>query len=400
MKKNIPKNVILLGFVSLLNDIASDMIYPLLPLFITSAGGSAKTLGMIEGVSETVSSILKLVSGKISDSIRKRKLLAFLGYFLSNALRPLYYFVNHWETIFIIRFLDRVGKGIRTAPRDALIAESVITKDWGRAFGFHRSLDNLGAFIGPMISSLLLAYFTKDIKNIFLLSLIPGMIVIFLFIFVREKQSEQDLKTQKQVDIGNDNGFDSLPINVKLFILSVLIFTIGNSSDAFLILRLKEAGIDTVYIPFIWGIFNLIKSAGNYPSGLISDRIGRRKVIFIGWLLYACVYFLLGTVKDKYIVLFLFLLYGGYYSITEGAERAYIADNVTINMRGRAYGYYNFAISITSLPASLLFGYLWDKFSYKVAFYSGAFFSAVAIFILLFSSERARDIFGFLKRRI
>ncbi len=397
MKKTLPKNVILLGFVSLLNDIASDMIYPLLPLFVTSTGGNAKTLGIIEGVSETVASILKLVSGKISDSIRKRKLLAFLGYFLSNALRPLYYFVNHWGTIFIIRFLDRVGKGIRTAPRDALIAESVTSKERGRAFGFHRSLDNFGAFIGPMISSLLLAYFTKDIKNIFLFSLIPGMIVIFLFIFVKEKQGEQDLKTQQQVDVGDDNGFDSLPINVKLFLLSVLIFTLGNSTDAFLILRLKEAGIDTVYIPFIWGIFNMIKSIGNYPAGLISDRVGRRKVIFIGWLVYGVVYFLMGTVEDKHFVLFLFLLYGVYYSITEGAERAYIADNVALKMRGRAYGYYNFAISITSLPASLLFGYLWDKFSYKVAFYSGAFFSVVAISILLFSSERIKDIFGFSK---
>ena len=397
MKKTIPKNVILLGFVSLLNDIASDMIYPLLPLFITSAGGNAKTLGIIEGISETVASILKIVSGKISDSIRKRKILAFLGYFLSNALRPLYYFVNHWSTIFFIRFLDKVGKGIRTAPRDALIAESVTTNNRGRAFGFHRSLDNLGAFIGPMISSLVLAYFTKDIRNIFLLSLIPGMVVIFLFIFVKEKQSGQDLKIQNQKDFVDDYGFNSFPIDLKLFLLSVLIFTLGKSTDAFLILRLKEAGVNTVYIPFIWGIFNLIKSVGNYPAGLISDKIGRKKVIFIGWLVYASVYFLLGTVSNKHLVVLLFLLYGVYYSITEGAERAYIADNIKTKMRGRAYGYYNFAISITSLPASLLFGYLWDKFSYTIAFYTGAFFSMVAIFILLLSSERIKDIFGFLK---
>lgn len=391
MKKTFSKNVIFLSFISFLNDIASDMIYPLLPVFITSVGGNAKVLGLIEGISETVSSFLKLLSGRFSDKIRKRKLLAFSGYFLSNALRPLYYFANYWHTIFFVRFADRIGKGIRTAPRDALIAESTSSENRGKAFGFHRALDNLGALIGPLLASLILGYFSQNIRYVFLFSLIPGFLVLILFIFVKEKEKVETEKITERQIVENGN-FNSLPYNLKLFLLALLIFTLGNSTDAFLILRLKEAGFNTVHIPLIWGIFNFIKSIGNYPAGVISDRVGRKKIILAGWVIYALVYLLMGLIKDKYLVLFLFLLYGIYYSLTEGAERAYIADNVLPENRGKAFGYYNFTISITTLPASFLFGYLWDKYSYTVAFLTGASFSILAIIILLVSFREGKKL--------
>lgn len=385
MKKFLSKNVVFLGFISLLNDIASDMIYPLLPIFITSVGGNAKVLGFIEGFSESISSILKLISGKFSDKIKKRKLLAFWGYFLSNALRPLYVLANHWLIVFFVRFFDRVGKGIRTAPRDALIADSVSAEFRGRAFGFHRTLDNFGALLGPLIATLILYFTSQNIKAVFLFSLIPGIFVLVLFFFIQEKEQI----THSSKDSSKEISFEQkerLPIKVKFFLISILIFTLGNSSDAFIILRLKDTGIDTVYIPIIWGIFNLIKSLGNYPLGLLSDKIGRKKVILMGWILYAIIYFLFGLVDKSHVVLILFFLYGVYYSLTEGAERAFIADNVMPYVRGKAYGYYNFAISISSLPASILFGFLWEKYSFTVAFMTGASLSLLASIVFLFSS--------------
>ncbi len=384
MKKILTKNVIYLGFISLLNDIASDMIYPLLPVYILSLGGNAKVLGLIEGASESVSSLLKLISGKYSDKIKKRRPLAFTGYFLSNALRPFYVLAHHWFVVFFIRFFDRVGKGIRTAPRDALIADSVSAEYRGRAFGFHRTMDNCGALIGPVLATLILYLTNKNIKAVFLFSIIPGLFVLVLLFFIKEVEHTHSYKEYSKDSSLKENG--RLPRKVKLFLFSLFIFTLGNSSDAFLILRLKEAGIETTYIPILWGIFNFIKSVGNYPAGFLSDKIGRKIVILVGWFLYVLIYFLFGIIKDRQLVLIVFFFYGIYYSLTEGAERAYIADNVISYVRGKAYGYYNFAISISTLPASFLFGYLWENYSFTVAFITGASLSLLAFIVFLFSS--------------
>lgn len=389
MKKSfLSRNVIFLSFISLCNDIASDMIYPLLPLFIVGVGGTAKILGVIEGVAATTASLLKLFGGYISDITKKRKPLTFIGYLLSNVLRPLYYFAQSWTPIFVVRFADRIGKGIRTAPRDALIADSTAPEDRAKAFSFHRALDNLGAVIGPLLAVGILSLFAGDIRMVFLFSVIPGIAVIVMFFFVKETAPEKKVEDAKdRTNFKEILSIKILPGELKLFILTVLIFTLGNSSDAFLILRLKEAGVDTVYIPLLWGALNLVKSLGNYPAGVVADRTSKKNVIIAGWLLYGIVYILFGLVTSKTAVVLIFLSYGLFYSLTEGVERAFIADMIPGELRGRAYGIYNFAIGISALPASLLFGFLWDKISYKAAFFTGASFSFIALAIFILSGS-------------
>lgn len=388
-KRFLSANVILLSFVSLCNDIASDMIYPLLPIFITSVGGTPAILGVIEGIAETTSSLLKLFGGYISDLFKKRKPLAFLGYFLSNATRPLYFFASSWIPIFIVRFSDRIGKGIRTASRDALIADSTDPANRARAFSFHRMLDNFGALLGPLIAMFILAVYSEKIRYVFLLSLIPGFIVILLMFFVKETKTDNLTTTfVKTVPLKGFFTLEVFPRKFKLFAISVFFFTLGNSSDAFLILRLKDAGVATTYLPLMWGMLNLVKSVGNYPMGLVADKTNKKMVIISGWIVYAVVYLLFAVVTSKVAVIAVFLLYGLYFSITEGAERAYIADIVNEQTRGRAYGLYNFAIGVSALPASVIFGFVWQTFSYRAAFIMGAVFSMIAISVFLLAEKK------------
>lgn len=385
MKKDFLKgNVLILSIASLFNDIASDMIYPLLPLFIATVGGTPKVLGLIEGIGETVASLLKLFSGYVSDLIKRKKILTFTGYFFSSAFRPLYVLANSWGLIFIIRLFDRVGKGIRTAPRDALIADSVSEKDRAKAFSFHRALDNLGALIGPLIAMLALAIFNNNIKIVFLLSIIPSLFVIVALFFIKEERSNISNIKIKPSEILTLKGF---PKKIRFFFLSVFIFTLGNSSDAFIIYRLKIAGVDTVYIPLLWGVFNLVKSLGNYPAGMIADRTNKKKVIIFGWLLYAIIYLLLGFFTSKAAIVTVFLFYGLYYSLTEGVERAYIADLISPDLRGSAFGLYNFAIGISAFPASFIFGYIWERYSYTAAFLTGSLISLFALMTFLLSQN-------------
>jgi len=393
MKKGfLSANVILLSFVSFCNDIASDMIYPLLPLFITSVGGTPAILGIIEGIAETTASLLKLFSGYISDLFKKRKPLAFLGYFLSNALRPLYFFAESWTTIFFVRFSDRVGKGIRTAPRDALIADSTNPTSRAQAFSFHRTLDNFGALIGPLLAMFVLSKFSENIKAVFLASLIPGFLVIVLMFFIKEtKKFEDKEKTKKSFSLKEILSLKAFPKRLNFFLLSVFLFTLGNSSDAFLILRLKDAGVSTTMLPLLWGLLNLVKSVGNYPMGLLADRTNKKNVILSGWLVYAAVYLSFAVFSSKFAVVTVFLCYGLYFSLTEGVERAFIADIVDEDMRGRAYGLYNFAIGVSALPASIIFGFLWQKFSYKIAFTTGALFSLIALCLFFISEKRQQN---------
>jgi MFS family permease len=409
----IPKVVIMLGLVSLFTDSASEMIYPLVPVYIAALGSGAVLLGVIEGIAETTASLLKLVSGMISDRIGKRKLLVLAGYTVSSLVRPLTGIVSSAWQIIVIRMFDRVGKGIRTAPRDALIASSVNDRIRGKAFGFHRAMDHTGAVIGPLmaIGTLLLLFLvfkTRDsltaLRWTFILALIPGILsILTIMLFVRESPVRSSDGKMSGFSL---NSFDK---NFRNYLLIMLLFTLGNSSDAFLLFRVGEAidksgavvdavnntgilkkmvdgfgdeaarekVINILFLPLVWAFFHIIKAIFSTPLGSLSDRTGRKKVINIGWGIYAFVYFsfaMLVFMKPGFQVIatfLLFVVYALFYAFTEGTEKAFVADLVNDSARGTAFGLFNLAVGIGSLPASIMFGILYSYFDKLMPGYGG-----------------------------
>jgi MFS family permease len=372
-------NVLILGLVSLFTDFSSEMIYPLLPLFLTTVlGGGPAFLGLIEGVAESTASILKLVSGIMSDRVR-RKNLVLAGYGISSLARPLTALATSPLAVLFIRFGDRVGKGIRTSPRDALIADSADPAVRGKAFGFHRSMDNVGAIIGPLTATLLLTWFIKDLRTIFWLAAIPGAISVLLIVLkVRETKAAGGKKA--------DAGFlKLLPAGrLRTYLLVILLFTLGNSSDAFLLLRAGQLGVTLARIPLLWTFFNLVKTCATMPFGALSDRIGRRGVIISGWGVYALSYIGFAFATSEIHIWLLFAFYGLFYGLTEGVEKALLADIAEPAERGSAFGWYNFAIGIGALPASLIFGFIWQRQSSFAAFGFGAALALLAAILLFF----------------
>jgi MFS family permease len=423
----------MLGLVSLFTDAASEMIYPLIPVYISILGSGAIVLGIIEGIAETTAAMLKLVSGIISDKTGKRKILVLAGYAISTIVRPLTGIVTAAWQIIIIRMADRVGKGIRTAPRDALVAASVDEDIRGKAFGFHRAMDHTGAVIGPLlaIATLILLFTLTGITDpltalrwTFFISLLPGLLAVATIIFfVTEKAPA--VRNSKLLKFSLKN-FER---NFRVYLVIMIIFTLGNSSDAFLLFRVEEAlqksgaladilnGIEPVramlsgfgtaenqekiinilFLPLIWAFFHIIKVVFSTPLGALSDRIGRKKVINIGWAIYAFVYisfaFLTFLPPDLQIAatFLLFAIYALFYAFSEGAEKAFVADLVKDEQRGTAYGMFNFAIGLGALPASIIFGFLYsffDKvipgFGGTVAFGFGGMIAVISMIMLAF----------------
>lgn len=373
-------NVLILGLVSLCTDISSEMIYPLLPLFLTTViGGGPAFLGLIEGVAESTASILKLASGVMSDRVRRRKKLVLWGYGISALARPLIALAASPLAVLFIRFADRVGKGIRTSPRDALIADSVDPAFRGKAYGFHRSLDNAGAIIGPLIATLLLTWFVSDLRTVFWLSAIPGGVAVLLIVLkVREVETGSHRK-------GDGSFLRILPggrLRTYLFIL--LLFTLGNSSDVFLLLRAGQLGVTPARIPLLWTFFNLVKMVSTMPFGALSDRVGRRRLIISGWSVYALAYLGFAFATSELHIWLLFAFYGLFYGLTEGVEKALLADIADPSERGAAFGWYNCAIGIGALPASLIFGVIWQRLGPLAAFGFGAFLACLAAVSLFF----------------
>ena len=370
----LPKNVKALGFVSLFNDIASEMINPLLPIFITSvlrAGTIA--LGVIEGVAEATNSFLKLFSGIISDKIKRKKPFIFFGYLIASISRPLIGITNSWIQVLFLKFLDRFGKGIRTSPRDALLSLSVSKNETGIAFGFQRAMDHLGALIGPIFAFLLLNIF--DLRKLFLISLIPGIISVFILVyFVKEKIGDEKSKFSFK-------GKFSKKFYLLIFIF--FLFNLGNSSDSFLILKANKEGIKVLYLPILWSLFHLVKSIFSIPFGALSDKIGRKKVIAIGWLIYSITYFFFAFAKSLQFFIFLFLFYGLYFAFSEGSERALISDYSDKEYKGSAYGIYHFAQGIALFLSSFIFGILWNYYGPKIPFLFGSFISFLSLILLL-----------------
>jgi len=374
------RNILFLGLVSLFTDLSSEMIYPLLPVFLTSVlGTSTIFVGLVEGIAEATASFLKLLSGWVSDRWKKRKSLVILGYTLSTLTRPLVGVATIGWHVLLIRFLDRVGKGIRTSPRDALIADSTPESEHGKAFGFQRALDHAGAVIGPLVAFTLLTFFTQQYRTLFLLAYIPGLMALGFLIFgVGEKRVPPAPLSSPPIQF-TLRPFDR---RFKIFLLAIILFSLGNSSDAFLILRAKDAGISVPLLPILWMALHISKSLSATPGGILSDRYGRKKMILAGWALYGAVYFGFASAQTSEMVWILFVIYGLFYGLTEGGERALVADLVPLHLRGTAYGIYHFSIGLSALPASLLMGYLWETFSPEAAFRFGAILALAAAGLL------------------
>jgi MFS family permease len=385
----IPSNVVILGLVSFLTDVSSEMIYPLLPLFVaTLPGGSAAFLGLIEGAAETTAALLKLVSGSWSDRVRSRKGLVLAGYGMSALARPLIALAVSPLGVLLVRMSDRVGKGVRTSPRDALIADSSPPDGRGKAFGFHRSMDHAGAVVGPLLATAALYLWANDLRTVFWLAGIPGLLAVALIIFkLRDVPRETaPLSPAKTLLPG---PLPRGPIRGYLAIL--LLFTLGNSSDAFLLLKAGQSGMAASRVALLWTAFHVVKMLATMPFGSLSDRIGRKKVIICGWGVYALAYAGFALAASQWQIWCVFLFYGIFYGLTEGVEKAFVADMAPAGRNGTAFGWYNLAIGVGALPASLIFGAIWTWASPAAAFTFGACLAAVAAILLTMLSVPAKS---------
>ena len=380
------RNVMALSAVSFLTDVSSEMIYPLLPVFLTSVlGANASFIGAIEGAAETTAALLKLASGWWSDRVRKRKPLVVLGYGIATFMRPLVAIAQSATQVLLIRVADRVGKGIRNAPRDALLAESVDPSIRGKAFGFHRAADHAGGVLGPLIAFAVLTYNLAPIRTVFWLAAIPGVLSFLVLVaFVREIPRAATAPAGTGPDL-------TLPLDTRFWrVLGVIfLFTLGNSTDAFLLLRANQLGVSVALAPVLWAALHVVKSLSSTPGGALSDRIGRRPTLIMGWTLYAAVYFGFAHAATAWQAWALFGVYGVFFGLTEGSERALVADLVIPERRGTAFGWYNLSIGLGALPASLLFGWVWDHAGAPVAFGMGAALAlAAAVGMLVVGPRR------------
>jgi len=375
-------NIILLGITSLLTDISSEMIYPILPVYlVTYLGASPVILGFIEGVAESLASILKVFSGYFSDRIKSRKPFAIFGYASSGGGKIFLYLANSWAYIFLGRVVDRFGKGVRTAPRDALIADSADNNRKGAAFGLHRAMDTLGACIGILAAYFFIVNYKGDFRNIFLFSLAPAFLGVVILFFVREKKHVAKIQAEKL-----KFQWQKLDKKLKLFLIFSFIFTLGNSSNQFLLLRAKSLGSPLPKIILFYLVYNIIYALVSYPAAHFSDRIGRRKILATGYLFYGLVY--LGFALNNSLNMFwlLFGLYGFYIGFTEGVEKALIADIAPERLRATTIGLHAALVGIGLFPASLLAGMLWKFLGPASPFYFGGFMgiaAAVGIWFVL-----------------
>ncbi|SFE38343.1 MFS-type transporter involved in bile tolerance, Atg22 family [Thermoanaerobacter thermohydrosulfuricus] len=390
IKNNENNNIKVLGWVAFFGGLSQDMIVPILPTFYTQILGLSKEMvGLIEGSVTTVVSLMRIISGIISDKIGKRKSIVFIGYLFSAIGRVLLPLTNGAAMVFGLRLVGGIGKGTKDAPRDALVAKSSKMKNMGFSFGFQRMLDTLGSFLGPLITAglmLLFAKYTDSIKYrlIFLIAgLVAFITIILIGLFVVEQKGER-VSSSFKLDLSAFKG------KFLLFFIVMLIFTLGNSSDAFLILRARSVGVKDSTIPIIIAMFNLFYALLSVPSGVLSDKIGRVNVIRLGWIIYAVTYLGFALAKLPWHIWVLYAIYGVYYSTTEGVAKSLVAHIVDDSNRGTAFGLYNASMGLLALPASFIAGYLWDKVSPAAPFYFGALCSIMAVVLItLFKIEKS-----------
>jgi MFS family permease len=380
----LPRNVKTLGVVSLLNDASSEMIYPLLPTFLTGVlGASPALLGVIEGIAEATSSLLKLVSGRLSDRLPRRKPIVVAGYALASVARPLIGLATAPWHVLSLRLLDRAGKGIRGAPRDALVAEATPLPQRGRAFGFHRAMDHTGAVIGPLLASAFLLW-RDDLRLLFACASVPAVVCVVVALW---GIVESPRPTMTPSGAGRTAA---VPVAFSRYLAVLALFALGNSSDAFLLLRAREAGVALVFVPLLWTAHHFVKAVASTPLGALSDRVGQRVTIVAGWVLYALTYAGFACATQALHVWLLFGLYGLYFALSEGPERALVAVLAGPEARGRAFGLYHAVTGAMLLPSSVLTGMLWQRFGASTALGTGAVLAAAAAGLLwLVPRERA-----------
>lgn len=400
VRQPLPRNVKVLGAVSLVNDIASEMVFPLLPTFLLMVlSGNLLYLGIIEGLAETVASFLKLWSGGQSDRAERRKRYVVFGYSLAALTRPLIGLIVWPWQLLVLRVADRLGKGIRTSPRDAMIADSTHLQNRGRAFGFHRAMDHLGAAIGPLLTAGFLFLWPGELRTLFVATLVPGILVVLLLIFgLREATASRTSSTehpQQEVDIPRSSptpvpGFARTQLtlrpfdrNFRLYLLALVIFTLGNSSDLFLLVRASEWGVEKWQLPLLWCGFHILKSVSSLYLGRAVDRVGSRPLILLGWVLYAGVYLAFGWATTALAAWLLFLGYALFYGLTEPAERTLVASLAGRAGKGLAFGWYNCAIGVATLPSSLIFGAIYQFAGPLAAFGWSAALALIAVAILM-----------------
>lgn len=378
----LPKAVVRLGWVSFLTDVSSEMIVPLLPAFLaTLSGVPAMALGWIEGVAETTASFVKIVSGRLTDRAKAKKPLVFLGYGLSSLARPIIGLAPSWPAIVLIRFVDRIGKGVRTAPRDTMIANAAPPGRRGAAFGLHRGFDNAGAVLGPLVAAGLVGWMGLSLRSVFLLAAIPAALSLLVLAFgVKEKTEDKISLKVKEEEGGAGRGVPDLPLPPLFWRATWLIafFTLAASSDTFLLLKAKEIGISAGWLPVIWAFSNAVKSGFSMWGGGLSDRFGRRRLMFAAWTLYAACYAGFAFVTSAWPLVGLVGVYSFYYSLSEGTEKALVADLVPAEARGRAFGWMNGLAGFAALPASVGFGFLWQHAGSRTAFLTGAAIAGIA----------------------
>lgn len=401
--KQLPRNVWAVGFTSFFMDISSEMVINILPLFLANVlGVQTSIIGLIEGIAEATASILKMFSGWLSDKLRSRKWLAVAGYGLSAISKPFFYLASSWGLIAGVRWADRIGKGIRTAPRDALVADSTTKETRGLAFGFNRAMDKAGAMLGLIIAAVVvwltqantLDLTKSTFQTIVLLSLIPAFLAVFSLIIGAKDVEVTGQRTAPQFSLRSMGK----PFNIFLVIVSI--FTLGNSSDGFLVLRAQNLGISVTGILVMLAIYNLVITLVATPAGSLSDRIGRQRLIIGGWLLYALVYLGFALAKDAWQVWLLYVVYGLYFGMAFGTANAMVADLVPENLRGTAYGTYHTVIGLLAFPSSLIAGILWQGvgawggFGPSAPFFFGGALALLAALLMVFWMPKTGEVPG------
>ena len=381
MNKNkifgLERNVFFTGLTSFFTDTSTKMVYSVMPLFLLSMGASKTAISLIEGIAESTASLLKAFSGYWSDKIGKNKPFMIIGYGITTLVTPLYAFVGKPVQVLFIRFFERIGKGLRAAPRDSLISGSIDKNETGKNFGFHKAMDNSGAIIGPLFAFFILSFTSLDYSDIFLLASIPAILgIITLAIFIKEAKGKKN---------GNNNKFHfkQLPKRFYFFLAIIFVFTLGNSADALLLVKTAETGISKSYVPFMYMIFNTVSVFLAIPIGKLSDKIGREKLIILGFFVYALVYFFFGMFNSIGIFIMLFVMYGFYSALTDGSQKSMVSDIVSKELTGTGFGLYHAVLGITLLPASLIAGLLYDNVNSNAPFYFGSAMAMLACVLMV-----------------